>query len=249
MYRSRLTLALLSIGTVLAGCADETPVSPGSLEPAASLLVNAPTLTAEDLMLSTGVHHGSDPEESGPALAELDGEDVSRPLQQVIDPETRVGFDPGYAWSLGRHDYIGNVASVQTTATVAYHDQYVGSQTAKAQDYTPFLLDLGQVKLIWTWAKVYSDHECGLTVQGSSQHKAWWQFYQGKGTSEWGVDQKPSQAAPVGQSGCTQETGGATESSESSSGVVCTYFITYDLDTGEILNAELLYCTVRGPLL
>lgn len=246
MYRSRFTLSLLLTGTVVAGCVEESPVSPGRPPSTPVPSVNAPVLTPDDLVDRTITVREARPEAPGPARAELDGEAASRPLQQIFDAETRVGFEKGYAYALGRHDYIGNVGFVSTTAQVAHNDAYLGSQSAENQNYTPFLLDWGQLKLIWVSAKVYSDHECGLSVQGKSTHKAWWEFFQGTGVSEWGVDSETSQAAPVSQS-CSSGGTGQTTSTDESGGMLCYYLITYDLTTGRILNAELLYCTTYGP--
>lgn len=248
MDRSHLTLALLLTGAVAGACDRNAPVSPQLTEPIAIPHVNAPVLTPEDLEASTFVVREADPDGSSPALTEEpDGEDSNRPLQQIFDPETRVGFESGYAYALGRHDYIGNVGAVRTTAHVAHNNAYLGSQTSTNQDYTPFLLDWGQRKMIWTWARVYSDHECGLSVQGESKHQAWWQFYQGTGTAAWGKDIESTQASPESQA-CSRSTGETGSVTETGGGMVCHYLITYYLDTGEIVSAELLYCTTSGPM-
>ncbi|MDH3272566.1 MAG: hypothetical protein OEN56_14610 [Gemmatimonadota bacterium] len=245
MYRSRLGRSLLAVVTALTGCSDGAPTGPARLDVTPDPAIHAPVLTMRDLTLLESVIQPSGQAEGLAAVA-VEDDDGTRPLQQVINPRTRAGFDDGYAFAIGQHSYIGNVGLIRTSTHVSFRDQHVGSQTGQRQAYTPFLVDLGQLKDIAVWPKVYTDHTCGLTAQGDSSHKAWWQFYQGRGAPEWGVDEVPSQAAPVAQGSCTNQTGTRTGSEERSGGFICSYFITYDLDTGEIVDAQLLYCSTQG---
>jgi hypothetical protein len=97
---------------------------------------------------------------------------------------------------------------------------------------------------------VYTDHECGLSVQGSSDHRAWWQFWQGRSTAEWGTARRTSQAAPVAQGACAQTgTSQAHVSETQPTGIVCYYLVTYDMNTMEVLRADFLYCTGSGGVL
>lgn len=249
MYRSRLTLSLLVSSGLVVGCSDSSPVS---VEEHPSLIppptVNAPVLTLADLVQSTVIGGGPGPGPEGPALATFDdgGGDDYDSWSQIFDPDTRIQLDAGFVGIYGRHDYTGNVGHIRTTGQVSYNDQHLGSQTAEKQQYVPFLLDFGQTKNIWVYPKVYTDHECGLKAEGQSKHSAWWEFYQGTDVSTWGRSEVTSQANPVTQGGCSGNTDGFEVTEESSEGIVCTYWITYDTQTGAIVDAELLFCTATG---
>lgn len=261
MRRSSTSATLIGLGLLvtlcLSGCdgSDPSPTSISSafdevvppVQPGEGIIFVVPDLASLDLSPTTSLH---DPEPSDlPARSERgDLEDEqARPLQQIFDAETRVGFEPGYAWALGSHQYIGNLGSVTTTAHATYQDMDLGSHTSTKQKYLPFLADWGLVKHIWQQSKIFTDHECGLSVQGYSDHRAWWQFYQGTSAPEWGLARRSSQAGWARQPACSgNATGQFTSGEESAQGTVCYYLITYDMDTGEIVNAEFLFCNSTG---
>ncbi len=247
MYR--IKASLLAIVMLGLGCTD-SPVEP-SAPTAANMLEELdffmPRLTADDFAHGTRPQTPRPKSGQGPARIE-DDENTSRPIQQIFNPHTGVGFGSGHAWAMGRHDYIGNVGSVSTTAHVAFEDQPLGDQDAHRQDYTPFLLDWGISKFIWVQAKVFTDHTCGLSVFGSSDHRASWQFFQGTGVSAWGTARQTSQAAPVTQDGCASSSTSSGGGSDGSHGSLCYYFITYDTRTGEIVSADFLACTGVGDV-
>jgi hypothetical protein len=247
MLRSRIIpLALVMLG--ITGCDRTVPtaIDGRSLE---ALEFTLPTVPDDQLMSQTYEVLGEEPDHSGPQLLEIQDDDV-RPLQQIFNPSTRVGFDAKYAWAMGLNYYIGNVGAISTTVDVTHQSTYVGSYTANKQDYTPFLLDLGTRKHIWVQAKVYTDKTCGLSVKGASDHQAWWQFFQGRGSSEWGVARRSSQAAPESNGECNSyQTGQAQTSDVQPTGITCYYRITYVIGTGEIVSAEFLFCTGTGGVL
>lgn len=246
MYRSCITPALVALAVALAGCAEETPVSPvASAVDEGPPLVRAPLLTQSDLDKSNFRVLGAPAADPGPARAEFD-EQGGRPIQQIFGPSTRADFGTGFASSIGAHRYIGNVGAVSTTASLSFQGQHVASRTSNQQDYTPFLLDWGSVKRVVTWIKIPSDHECGLSVEGQSDHRAWWQFFQGRGVAAWGVTRTTTQEGPTRQGACANPTGQTEDTRQSEGGLVCTYLITFDLETGEIVNAELLFCHSGG---
>lgn len=251
MFFARATLLTLVVATVASGCDDPHPTDPleGQDDSIAAgpvdLMLRIPALTNEMLTTRSFVELTPDSATSpqaGPAGAPLE----MRPFQQVFDPRTRVYFQDGYSAALGIHQYVGNVGSIRTTANVDYRAQYLGSHTSEKQQYFPFLLDFGRLKSIWVEAKVFSDHECGLNIGGDSSHAASWQFFQGGSAPLWGTSRMPSQAQPVSQPGCSRRTGESTGAEAQPGGSTCYYLITYDLDTGEILNADFLYCTSGG---
>lgn len=206
-----------------------------ALSEAGSLVFTWPNPGTE----STSASAGAEPSDDS-TIDEVDL--LGRPLQEIFDERTDTGFSGSQAWAGGEHKYIGNVGAVETTARLYFEDRELVEQVAREQQYTPFLLDLGRKKFIWAFAPISSDHECGLLIRGSSDHSASWQFFQGSGTSTWGRAVRTSVAEHKKQAPCVRETlepwGGGLQ------GSTCYYRVTYDLDTGEILSAELLYCTV-----
>lgn len=184
------------------------------------------------------------PTRPAPASTELEAH--SRPLQQIRHAMTNVNILQGEASALGRHRYIGNVGSIDTTVQIVYGETYLGSFTAERQAYTPFIFDFGMEKSIYAYARVFTDHTCGLRVVGSSIHRASWQFYQGRSAPIWGETRRTTQADPESQPECAKRSGRTQITETRPTGMVCTYLITYDLDTGEWLNAELLFCSGVG---
>lgn len=247
MLRSRITLlALVTLG--VPGCERTLPTAMDDSRSVQALEFTVPTVPDDRLDGHTYEVLGEELPADGPQLLEIQ-DDYIRPLQQIFNPTTRVGFDDKYAWALGLHYYIGNVGSIGTTVDVTHESTYLGSYTAHKQDYTPFLLDLGTKKLIWVQAKVYTDKPCGLSVTGNSDHRAWWQFYQGRSSSEWGVARRTTQAAPASSDPCSNQTGQAEVSETQPDGITCYYRITYVKSTGEIVSAEFLFCTGSGGVL
>lgn len=244
MLHPRTTL-LVAMAVLVTACEESSPVVAEADTFEESLEFGVPDVTRDGQARRVEENVRTPEPEPMPSRAVL--EDTQRPLQEIFYPDTRVGFQPGYAYSLGVHQYIGNMGSVSTTAQVSHLDKHLGSFTSDKQQYTPFLFDFGEVKHIWTQAKVYTDHTCGLSVQGSSTHAAWWQFFTGTGAPAWGTARVTTQAQPVAQGGCSSgRIGQSTGTEERSGGMVCTYFITYDMDTGEWLSAELLFCSTVG---
>ena len=245
MLRSRIIpLALVALG--ISGCDRALPTAMDS-PPVEPLEFTVPAVPDDRLASHVYEVLGDEPEGDGPQLLEIE-DDPIRPLQQIFGASTRVGFDDKYAWALGLHYYIGNVGAISTTVEATHESTYLGSYTAHKQDYTPFLADFGTRKHIWVQAKIYTDKTCGLRVTGHSDHRAWWQFFQGRSSSEWGVARRTSQATPGSNDSCSNQTGQAEVSETQPSGITCYYRITYVLSTGEILSAEYLFCTGSGGI-
>ena len=225
---------------------DGSPGSDGS-SGSAGLDLRVPRLTQSDLEQRDFVELLPDGDPVARVIDPDDYEYSSRPLQQIFDARTRVYFQPGYAAALGIHSYIGNVGTIATTAHVTYLDQDLGSHTAHREQYTPFVLDLGMTKTVFAEARVFTDYTCGLQVQGNSNHRAHWQFFTGTAVPLWGSSRRTSQASPASNGSCTDRRTGQRGGTETrAGGIVCRYLITYDLDTGEILAADLLDCSSTG---
>ncbi|MBT8488947.1 MAG: hypothetical protein HKN72_06340 [Gemmatimonadetes bacterium] len=243
MYRAPSVLALIALSLGAAACSQDTPAGPILTTFDDAPRVNPPLLTQADLTRTDSVQLLPDTPAEGLAAADFNGDSFNRPLAQIFNERSTGDFQAGFAGVYGYHDYIGNVGRVSTEANVSYQNQHLGSAPLSTQQYTPFLLDFGRRKSIWAFPKIYTDQKCGLTVQGKSQHRASWQFYQATSVQNWGVTEKGTQSKPHSQGACTGDTGGFQSEHTKAGGVVCTYWITYDLDTGAIISAELLFCS------
>ena len=251
-----LIMAFVTI-FVAAACSEEsvTSVPAAELEAPSDLVLTFPSVTREtfiqgEVLEVTGL--------SGPARALSEGGDVpeDEAVSQIFGASTTVGFNAGYAYSAGRQRYTGNVGRVHTTATVSYNGTQIGSQIAFREHYVPFLLDFGAIKQLLAEAYVFVDQECGLKVDGHSEHYARWQWFLGGPAPEWGTAGETTQAfPPVDQPDCPSEeepgeeepgngpTGGAESvMGEGSGPVTCWYWVTYDPYTGEVYDAQFLFC-------
>lgn len=255
MSLNRMFHAAVVTLVVAAGCTEENVTgvpAADAVEPADLDLV-VPALTRETLMHGETVHVeppsaparalGDDPTGS----EEPEGPDYTR-SGQIFSPTTTVGFTSTYAYSTGRHSYTGNIGRVTTEATLTFDGQVIGRQPKERQDAVPYLLDFGRIKQIWVEAYIFIDQDCGLTVDGDSRHEAWWQWFLGSGAPGWGKATMTSQAfPPVSQPECGQLepdpfTGGGDGGGGGGGWVTCWWWVTYDPSTGEILEADLLYC-------
>jgi hypothetical protein len=225
----------------------------GCTDDASAIL--APALAADviEALVFTVPDYAS-PAVAGPALSgpgdDPDGDDseppddVERPLQRIIDPRTITGLWPGKAWAEGANRYVGNVGRIETTAKVTFEGQSLAEQPVVIQDHVPFIFDFGQIKFITAFAPVSTDHECGLTVRGSSLHAASWQFFTGAGAPAWGEAIVTTVATHSSQPICPVDDPGPTGvSGPGPGGSTCHYRIEYDLDSGQVISVELLYCS------
>jgi hypothetical protein len=236
---------------VTTACSEESSTSiagPDADWPAALTLM-FPEVAAEDFMRGE-VEAPADPARVL-SIGDPDGPDEDA-VAQVFGASTKVGFTADYAYSSGRHKYTGNKGRVETTARVSYDGTQIGTQTAFREEYVPFLLDWGETKEIWAEAYVFLDQDCGLRVDADSKHYAGWQWFLGGPAPNWGPASVSTQAfPPVSQPACAEaddssddglvggsESGGA----EDSGPVTCWYWVTYDPFTGEVYEADFLFC-------
>jgi hypothetical protein len=168
---------------------------------------------------------------------------------EIWGARTGVGFMPGIAYSNGSHHYTGNVGRVETVAIVTFGSQEIGRQPAANQESVPYLLDFGRAKQIAVEGYVFVDQECGLRVNGQSAHFANWEWFLGGPAPNWGKGQMTTQAyPPADQPPCAPpppNPGGGGSGGAGGGGdgwVSCWYYVTYDLETGEIVDARFLFC-------
>ena len=251
MYRLRIrTLWPAAAAAALVACSEDPTASapPFAVAPMPDLELELPALDALRPATEERRRGAASGDPPGPARITEDWEEeLSRPIQQIFDPRTRTRIEGAYGYALGLHEYIGNIGRIATTVQASMGSQYLGAFTAESQDYTPFFFDFGRVKTAWAQARVSLAETCGLEVHGSSVHQAWWQMYQGRSAPMWGVATRTSQADETSQGGCADAaTGTRKEGRSEPGGVICYYKITYELDTGIIVDAQLLSCVGSG---
>jgi hypothetical protein len=154
----------------------------------------------------------------------------------------------GLMLSEGSMEYAGHVGRVETTANVAFENQHLGESTAIEQESSWASLDTR--RHVFAFAYVRTDKTCGLSVFGASEHAAWWELFQVKNAPTFGRVEASSQAGPASQPACGKHvTNENPDTWSTGDGLTCTYLITYDLDTLEVLQVELLYCSSGGGVL
>lgn len=233
---------LLSLSAVFGGCDSQSATRPADPEVALDFALVSPMIGSDDLIaraFNTLPTPPPDPDE--PAASDVGGEFSVRPQQQIWGASSRGRFVGNEARFLATHDYIGNVGYIGSRVDVTENDRAVTSVDSESQDYTPFLVDFGQVKTIYHPTTVHIEEPCGVTVTGRSQHKASWEFFQGRSAPNWGVAIAPSYAKPF-RGPCDRPTGERRGTLEEEGGRVCTVLITYDLATSEIVNVQILSC-------
>jgi len=241
---------------VVAACADTPTTGPVGADDdlPMSLDLMVPKLGASALAVWST--EGADALVGGPAptlYADEEAPEVEgswdNPASAIYDARTIAGFAPGSAWAMGEHSYQGNKGRIETTVTAAFEGTQIGSQSAyRLADWT-FWLDFGIVKHISAIARLYTNHECGLTAWGSSNHEAWWEAIPGANIATFGRISRSSTSDPEFQPDCAPPVpyaGGGGGGGGGPEGAYCWVSIWYDLDTGEVLDYDVLFCEMGG---
>lgn len=259
MSPSRALCAVLSLSLAVTACAEDpaSSIASSGSEIPADLALRFPEVTNETL-----IRVDVDPAASADAPAAVLGdedaldnpEDVTPDydaVAKIVSASTWVGFNPTYAFSSARQRYTGNHGEISTTATLTYSGSVIGVQPASRESTVPYLLDFGNEKTLWVDAYVFTNQGCGLKIDGSSSHSASWQWFLGA-VANWGEDSETTQAfPPVEQPPCSEETpvddGGNGGGAEGSGGgganlMTCWYLVTFDLGSGDVTDAQFLYC-------
>jgi hypothetical protein len=253
MYLAGKRARLLAVVLVAAACTEEPATAPTEASWAEDLDLLLPALSPEQLVARSTFT--SDPPagplaNSEPPPPDADyWENYEWPdvVSDIWNAKTRANFLPGRLTVIGSHEYGGNVASISTTGTVSYQGQTIGTQTAFAQQSIAFLAGFLS-NFIWVEARVYVDKECGLNGWGNSRHEAGWQAVMGGPVSEFTRTARSSTSEREYQPECPPEPVTFAGGSDDYSGdrVMCYFWVEYDLYTGEILDAWLMYCTGGG---
>lgn len=209
---------------------DEPEVQP-ILAPWIDESVLSPTIIIVDSTRST----------RGPTLA---GDLEERTLDYLKNERTTAFVSTTRAGIISEHDYAANYSSITSTMSVSRGDMEIASRELTVQEYVPFLLHFGRSQHLTLRNNAVVPQRCGYAASGHASHKAWWGFYGGSSNSEWGLVTSPS----VGREakGKCQGNGLREDEIHQGGGVVCTVLITYDLDTLEIVNVDVLSCSSGG---
>lgn len=255
MSRSRSLHAALAATCLVAACADPPTAPPRVLadDPPAGFELLFPTLDPEALVARyTAEDFGESAPPAGPfrpGPAAVSAEELEDAVAALYDTRTLAGFSSGSAYAFGEHRYQGNKSRIETTANVEFQNDPIGSQVAYREDGNPFIFDFGVEKYISVMAKIFTDHDCGLEVYGRSSHTAWWEAVLGGSVSTYGrvgrtsfSDLKRQDECDAGRS--SWYGGGGADSGPS--GAICYFSVWYDIFTGYIYSAELLYCSDYG---
>jgi hypothetical protein len=236
---------------VVAACADAPTTGP--------LVPEDDLLSGLDLMVpalgpETGVVWST---EGVDALVEASDGPLAAEAQKAISPwgneasaiydaRTIAGFEPGGAWAMGEHRYQGNKGRVDTEVTAVFDGTEIGSQSAYRLADWSFWLDFGWVKHISAIAHFYTNHECGLTTWGNSNHEAWWEAVPGANIATFGKIGVSTSSQPEHQPGCAPPSGGGGGGGGAIEGAYCWVSIWYDIETGEVLEYDILFCEMGG---
>jgi len=255
MYLAGKRARLLAVIFVAAACTEEAITAPTEVSWTEDLALAIPPLTQEQLVarsvLTSDAPAGpmANPEPPPPDADDYDYDDMPVRVSDVWDHRTRANFVPGMLAVIGSHKYAGNKGTLTTTGTVRYQGQVIGTQTGYVEQTFPFIFDAGMTHEIWQEVRVYVDTECGLRGNGHSSHGAYWQAVFGGPVFEFSETTRPSQSDDEHQPECPPTpvipTGGGSDV-YSGDRVICYFWVEYDLATGEILDAWLMYCTEGG---
>ncbi len=241
--RSRLRAGpTILFALALLGCEESEP-SPLEAWTDGTVAIAAPRLRQADLVQSTFVVDSTEQVSAGgPAKAD---DPLSYAFQGVYRWKSRAHIGADFASLVSEHEYNSNYGRIESTLHVTMGGAHAATQDAEIQQYVPGFLQLGLVRPILLENYLFIDAGCGFSARGSATHRAWWGLYQARGAPTWGGVSRSSTARPVSGK-CNRREGRRTGTVQESGGFVCTALITYDLDTLEVTNIEVISCSTGG---
>ncbi|MEM7417547.1 MAG: hypothetical protein AAF389_18805 [Gemmatimonadota bacterium] len=239
-YRWRTCAHVFGWSWLLVGCHDVGPTTPTLERSAAVHPIRAPRISESDLVRTRHVR-------TTPASASATRQEVQvhDPFEYIFDPESHAQVTDDYAIMTSSHDYNTNYSSIESTLNVAKGDKQVGSQTLLEQRSIFFPFHFGLTRTLRLNNRASVDRACGFSASGRASHKAWWGLLGSKGLVTWGLRVTPS-VALAARGGCEGATGTRGGTTREGGGIVCTVLITYDLDTLEVVNVDVLSCSSGG---
>ena len=150
----------------------------------------------------------------------------------------------GVAGNEAKTTFTGNRIKVDVYATVKFLAEPIVSDFLQTTQDTYVLPQTEKRHSAFSHVRI--EGPCGHTASGRAQHTAWIDY----GPYEWGETERPSTGAPFSQRACESEEVAIDETEGGAGGnqpppgeiYTCWYRFYYDIETGQILHTELLYC-------
>jgi hypothetical protein len=144
-----------------------------------------------------------------------------------------------------QHWYQGNKSRIDTSVNVSFEGTHLGGQAASKEADAWYWTDFGSWKHIFSNARFYTSRDCGLTAYGSSNHSAWWEATIPPAVARYGQVSLTTISDLARQAECLPPEPEHSITSGGSS-TLCYVWIEYDLYSGHIYSAQLLYCEESG---
>lgn len=225
---------VLALLLALAACADagEDPLAPRP--EAADLEFAFPTLAAQEAPPPV-------PADAGPS-ATSEYEEVPATINNARTKITMFSNNAAFVASM---DHTGNIAEMDITGTLAFEGKHLTSGTSRYAISEPFAAGFFESHREAT-GRIYFSQTCGIEANGGTEHRARFETLTPSLTI-FGRVVRTSYANTQNNGACAHtNVGGSSIGRSAPPGVVCTYYITYDLETGVIYDATLLYCSSVG---
>lgn len=251
---------IIPIAVVLAAaaCDDATSTAPAltGLGERVDLDLVLPRVTRD--MLVTGesrVYETLGPDNPARVLAEHEaeypGQEEVLSVAGIWNARTGLKFWGSRLEAWGEHDYVANKGKIEVTASLWRDGVSLGSQSNFSEETYPFVPWWHHIGVV---TSIDTDVACGLSGDARSQHGAWWEAALGTGPSTFGAGWVSSWASNVRQDPCPPPTNTTTNTGGGGGGggvpgggsYTCYIWWRYDMDTGDVLDAQLLYCTEGG---
>lgn len=164
----------------------------------------------------------------------------------IRNPRTTINFFDNNVAFTAEMDHTGNVAEMDVYGSLAFEGKPLTSVPLRWALSEPFAAGFFESHRTAV-ARIYFSQKCGLEASGRTDHRARWETLAPE-LLAWGHASNGSQAAMKNNGPCAHKSvGGSSIGLSAPPGVVCTYYITYDLQTGVIYDATLLFCShVQG---
>ena len=241
MHRPSIMLAALLCAAAMA--CDDPLTAPRSATDTVGL-VDAPGHDLELTLPALGRAEALDPPRLPRAAAPPDvPEDYDLPASIIYSARSYPYAFAGAAGNEAVTVFSGNQLRVDVWATVTFLAEPIVTNfkqtTQKAYVFPK------TKKTHSAFSNIRIEGGCGHTASGYAQHAAWVDY----GPFDWGVAEAPSAGTPYSQPPC--ETSVVPNDGDAPGGgsgpppgeiYTCWYRYYYDIDTGEVLHTELLYC-------
>lgn len=241
---------------LVAGCGHEpsTAVAVAEMHEGADLQFVIPAFSPELLMDHRGnVSDVREGFETAPASLLRPGEEEpERPdatalaAPTIWDASTDLTFHPKSLEAWAEHKYRGNKGRVEVTAFMREGGVAIGNRTGFEEGWHSWLSPFAHHVIANSIINLEKD--CGLTADAQGKHEAWWEIAPGSGPSVFGKVGFSTTSGLASQPACppTPTGGGGGGDGMSGDAAMCYIWLEYDLDSGEILDWQVIYCSGGG---